>query len=59
MGAGKKALRVTFDDRSDNRFHEPVGRFTKIVEDELPLHLLTMDYTIVNLPLRDGVSKVE
>jgi len=33
------------DDRSDNRFHEPVGRFPDIVEDESPLHLLTVDYS--------------
>ena len=32
------------DDRTDNRFHAPVGRFPRIVEDEPPLHLLTMDY---------------
>lgn len=32
------------DDRSDNRFHETIGRFPQIVEDEPPLHLLTVDY---------------
>ncbi|MDD2764847.1 MAG: D-lyxose/D-mannose family sugar isomerase [Opitutaceae bacterium] len=32
------------DDRSDNRFHKPVGRFPQITEDEPPLHLLTVDY---------------
>ena len=32
------------DDRVDNRFHDPVGRFPKIDEDEPPLHLLTEDY---------------
>jgi D-lyxose ketol-isomerase len=32
------------DDRTDNRFHEPVGRFPEIIEDEPPLHLLTVDY---------------
>ncbi len=32
------------DDKIDNRFLEPVGRFPKIIEDEQPLHLLTMDY---------------
>jgi D-lyxose ketol-isomerase len=32
------------DDRSDNRFHEPIGRFPQIIEDEPPLHLLTVDY---------------
>ncbi len=33
------------DDRTDNRFHQPIGRFPKIVEDEPPLHLLTVDYS--------------
>lgn len=32
------------DDRTDNRFHEAIGRFPQIVEDEPPLHLLTVDY---------------
>ena len=32
------------DDRTDNRFSEPVGRFPKIEEDESPLYLLTEDY---------------
>jgi D-lyxose ketol-isomerase len=32
------------DDRTDNRFLEPVGRFPQIVEDEPPLHLLSTDY---------------
>ncbi len=32
------------DDRIDNFFHDPVGRFPEIEEDEAPLHLLTMDY---------------
>ena len=32
------------DDRTDNRFYEPVGRFPEIEEDEPPLHLLTPDY---------------
>ena len=32
------------DDRTDNRFHEPVGRFPDIEEDENPLHLLVTDY---------------
>ncbi len=32
------------DDRIDNHFHDPVGRFPEIEEDEAPLHLLTMDY---------------
>jgi D-lyxose ketol-isomerase len=32
------------DDKTDNRFHESVGRFPKIEEDEPPLHLLVNDY---------------
>jgi D-lyxose ketol-isomerase len=32
------------DDKTDNRFHEPVGRFPTIEEDEPPLHLLVNDY---------------
>lgn len=32
------------DDRSDNRFYEPVGRFPEIEEDEEPLHLLFSEY---------------
>jgi D-lyxose ketol-isomerase len=32
------------DDRVDNRFLDPVGRFPSIEADEPPLHLLTEDY---------------
>ena len=32
------------DDKTDNRFYEPVGRFPTIEEDESPLHLLVNDY---------------
>lgn len=32
------------DDRSDNRFLEPTGRFPAIIEDEPPVHLLVGDY---------------
>lgn len=32
------------DDRTDNIFREPLGRFAKIDEDEAPLHLLVSDY---------------
>ncbi len=32
------------DDHTDNRFHEPVGRFSEIEEDEPPLYLLIGDY---------------
>ncbi len=34
----------TNDDNTDNRFHEPVGRFPAIEEDEPPLHLLCNEY---------------
>ncbi|SOB93808.1 D-lyxose/D-mannose family sugar isomerase [Rhodobacter maris] len=32
------------DDRTDNIFRDPIGRFAKIEEDEPPLHLLVSDY---------------
>ena len=32
------------DDNTDNRFHEPLGRFPEIEEDAQPLHLLVSDY---------------
>ena len=32
------------DDSQDNRFHDPVGRFPNIEEDESPLYLLVNDY---------------
>ena len=32
------------DDLSDNRFLEPLGRFSHIDEDEQPIHLLCSDY---------------
>jgi D-lyxose ketol-isomerase len=32
------------DDRTDNHFLEPVGRFPEIEEDEAPRYLLAMDY---------------
>ncbi|MBN1489359.1 MAG: D-lyxose/D-mannose family sugar isomerase [Phycisphaerae bacterium] len=35
---------MTNDDTKDNRFHEPVGRFPAIEEDEPPLHLLCNEY---------------
>ncbi|MDD5678146.1 MAG: D-lyxose/D-mannose family sugar isomerase [Kiritimatiellae bacterium] len=47
-GAGGKVLvgevSLVNDDKTDNRFHEPVGRFPKIEEDEPPLYLLYTDY---------------
>ncbi len=35
---------VVNDDANDNRFHEPVGRFPEIEEDEAPYRLLIGDY---------------
>ncbi len=32
------------DDRTDNHFYQPVGRFPDIEEDETPLYLLAQDY---------------
>ncbi|MCV2868342.1 D-lyxose/D-mannose family sugar isomerase [Defluviimonas sp. WL0002] len=32
------------DDETDNIFHEPIGRFSTVDEDEPPLHLLVSDY---------------
>ena len=32
------------DDETDNVFHEPVGRFPRIEEDEAPTRLLVIDY---------------
>ena len=32
------------DDKTDNRFYEPIGRFPEIEEDEPPLYLLVTDY---------------
>lgn len=32
------------DDRTDNIFRDPIGRFSQIDEDEAPLHLLVSDY---------------
>jgi D-lyxose ketol-isomerase len=32
------------DDTKDNRFHEPLGRFPEIEENEAPLHLLCNEY---------------
>lgn len=34
----------TNDDTKDNRFHEPIGRFPAIEEDEPPMHLLCNEY---------------
>ncbi len=36
------------DDTNDNRFHEDVGRFPTIEEDEEPLHLLFSEYPPAN-----------
>jgi len=35
---------VVNDDKSDNRFLEPIGRFPEIEEDEPPVYLLCTDY---------------
>lgn len=35
---------MTNDDNTDNRFHEEMGRFPQVEEDEAPLHLLVSDY---------------
>lgn len=32
------------DDRTDNIFRDPIGRFSQVEEDEAPLHLLVSDY---------------
>lgn len=32
------------DDKTDNIFEQPIGRFSKIEEDEVPSHLLVSDY---------------
>ncbi len=32
------------DDANDNRFHQDIGRFPEIEEDEAPLHYLVSDY---------------
>lgn len=37
------------DDRIDNHFLEPVGRFPSIEEDVPPLHLLTIDYSALKV----------
>ncbi len=34
------------DDRVDNRFYEPTGRFPAIEEDEAPLYLLGNEYPV-------------
>jgi D-lyxose ketol-isomerase len=42
------------DDRTDNRFHEPTGRFPEIEEDESPLYLLCNDYGRYYRPANRG-----
>lgn len=34
------------DDNKDNRFYEPIGRFPKIEEDEMPYRLLCNEYPV-------------
>ena len=47
-GAGSRVLvgevSMVNDDRTDNRFYEPTGRFPEVEEDEPPLYLLCSDY---------------
>jgi D-lyxose ketol-isomerase len=47
-GEGKDVLigevSTVNDDLTDNIFAEPIGRFSTIVEDEAPVHLLVSDY---------------
>jgi len=47
-GAGERVLvgevSMVNDDKLDNRFYDPVGRFPEIEEDEPPLYLLYTDY---------------
>jgi hypothetical protein len=47
-GAGSSVLAgevsMVNDDRTDNRFYEPVRRFPDMEEDEPPLNLLVADY---------------
>lgn len=46
-GSGKVLtgeVSMTNDDRTDNRFLEPTGRFPEITEDEEPLYLLACEY---------------
>ena len=35
------------DDRTDNIFRDPIGRFSQIDEDEAPVHLLVSDYEVM------------
>ena len=44
------------DDQNDNRFHQALGRFPAIEEDEEPLHLLVSDYRQY---WKSGNSKLE
>lgn len=37
----------TNDDRTDNRFYKPAGRFPEITTDEAPLHLLCTEYPVL------------
>ena len=47
-GSGSRVLvcevSAVNDDQEDNRFHQTVGRFPDIIEDEPPLYLLVNDY---------------
>lgn len=43
----------TNDDRTDNRFLEPLGRFPEIIEDTLPYRLLCQEYSPAACPERE------
>jgi D-lyxose ketol-isomerase len=47
------------DDNRDNRFHEPVGRFPEIEEDEPPMHLLVNDYDTYYHPAQAQATGTE
>jgi len=38
------------DDTKDNRFYEPLGRFSEIEEDENPFRVLVQDYQNYSIP---------
>ena len=44
------------DDNADNRFHQPMGRFPEIEEDEPPLHLMVTDYEWAYRPGGDSAQ---
>jgi len=50
---GHELVGEVIEDKSDNGFYEPVGRFPGIVEDEPPLRLLVKDYPGFTSPRSD------